>query len=71
MSVPVSPLYSVMSRPKPKRSTKSQEVPHSAHQSEKSKHYHARVIGGQRAVDEMNPTDTPPNSMTVSAYPGL
>lgn len=71
MSVPVSPLYSVQSRPVAKRSTKSQEVPHSAHQSERSKHYHARVIGGQRAVDEMNPTRTPPNSMTVTGFPGL
>jgi len=71
MSVPVSPLYSVQSRPVAKRSTKSQEVPHSAHQSERSKHYHARVIGSGRAVEAMNPTKTPPNSMTISALPGL
>jgi len=71
MSVPVSPLYSVQSRPRPKRSTKSQEVVHSAHQSERSKHYHAHVVGSGRAVEAMNPTKTPPNALTVSAYPGL
>ena len=65
MSVPVSPLFSVMSRPKIK-SQRSQDVPHSAHQSEKSKHYHARVIGGDRAVLDLNPTKAPSNETTVT-----
>jgi hypothetical protein len=69
MSVPVSPLYSVEKRPEPKSSTKSQLVAHSGHQSEQSKHYHARVVGTnqQRVVDSLNPTDTIPNSRS---FPG-
>ena len=69
MSVPVSPLFSVTKRPvatnRPKLtsdaltpSTRSQEVPHSGHQAERSQHYHARVVGGdgQRAVSQLNPS---------------
>ena len=68
MSVPVSPLFSVTKRPvatnKPKLtsdaltpSTKSQEVPHSGHQSEQSQHYHAKIVGTntERAVSKLNP----------------
>lgn len=38
---------------------------HSAHSERKSKHYHTSI------VDKMNPTKTPPNSMTVTELPGL
>jgi hypothetical protein len=86
MSVPVSPLYTVESRPvartNPKgntqtlsnseahRSLKSQAVPHSGHMSEKSKHYHARIVGTntERAVDGLNPTTARPNPRS---FPGL
>jgi hypothetical protein len=52
------------------KSTLSQEVPHSGHQSERSKHYHARVIGtdSERAVDKLNPTDAKSNPRS---FPGL
>jgi hypothetical protein len=86
MSVPVSPLFSVEKRPVAKtnpkgntqtlsnseanKSLKSQEVAHSGHMSEKSKHYHARIVGTntQRAVDELNPTTARPNARS---FPGL
>jgi hypothetical protein len=58
-----------LSNSEAKRSTKSQDVPHSGHQSEQSKHYHARVVGTnqQRVVDSLNPTDTIPHSRS---FPG-
>ena len=85
MSVPVSPLFSVEKRPVPKnnpklnteisnsegkKSLKSQEVPHSGHQSERSQHYHARVVGTntERAVDKLNPTSAKSNPRS---FPGL
>jgi len=85
MSVPVSPLYSVEKRPVartvPKANTqisnsedtkslKSQEVPHSGHMAERSKHYHAKIVGtnSERAVNELNPTSARPNPRS---FPGL
>ena len=70
------PLYQTQARPKPATSAKvgkqePSDTSHSRRSSEVSKHYHAHVIGGQSAVKRMNPTKTPPNSETVSAYPGL
>lgn len=76
MSVPVSPLFSVTDRPVAKTNPKgnsetlSQDVSHSGYQSDKSKHYHARVVGGnaERAVDKLNPTSARDNARS---YPGL
>lgn len=72
----VKPLYQTQARPKPAKSAKvgkaaPKDNSHSRRSSEISKHYHAHVVGGSDAVKRMNPTKTPPNSETVSAYPGL
>jgi hypothetical protein len=51
-------------------STLSQDVAHSGHQSDKSKHYHARIVGGdgKRAVEQLNPTQARANARS---FPGL
>jgi hypothetical protein len=68
MSVTVSPLYSVVSRPQPRKSTKSQSVPHSAFQDQRSQHYHEHVVGTER---ELNPTRQPSIEKIRTGYPGL
>lgn len=52
------------------QSLKSQQVPHSGHMAEQSKHYHARIVGGntERAVDKLNPTKAVANARS---FPGL
>ena len=72
----VKPLYQTQARPQPAKSAKvGKQAPkdnsHSKHSSKVSQHYHATVVGDQSAIKRMNPTKTPPNSETVTAYPGL
>jgi hypothetical protein len=72
----VKPLYQTQKRPVAKKTAqvgkaapKTQQ--HSKRSQRVSDHYHAHVAGGTKAVDRMNPTATPDNDVTVSAYPGL
>ena len=72
----VKPLYQVQPRPVAKKTAQvgkaaAKTQQHSKRSQRVSDHYHAHVAGSSKAVDRMNPTKTPPNSETVSAYPGL
>lgn len=72
----VKSLYQTQARPQPAKSAQvgkaaPKDNSHSRRSSEVSKHYHAHVVGDQSIVKRMNPTKTPPNAETTSAYPGL
>ena len=49
----------------PKTRQVSTDTVHSAYSDRKSKQYHASM------VDNLNPTKTKPNKLTVTSYPGL
>ena len=58
--------------PKTKQTKKDQV--HSAFTDQRSRHYHDTVVAqadNTRPIKRLNPTKTKPNSMTVTAYPGL
>ena len=72
----VKPLYQTQKRPVAKKTAQvgkaaAKTEQHSQRSQRVSDHYHAHVAGGSKAVDRMNPTLTPDNDETVSAYPGL
>ena len=49
----------------PKTRQVATDTVHSAYSDRKSKEYHAST------VDNLNPTKTKPNKLTVTSYPGL
>ncbi len=58
----------------PKTKQVKNETVHSAFTDQRSRHYHDTVLAqadNTRPIKRLNPTKTKPNSMTVTAYPGL
>jgi hypothetical protein len=58
----------------PKTKQVKKDTVHSAFSDARSRHYHDSVVAqadNTRPIKRLNPTKTKPNSLTVSAYPGL
>jgi hypothetical protein len=58
----------------PKTAQAKKDQVHSAFNDARSRHYHDSVLAqadNTKPIKRLNPTKTKPNSMTVSAYPGL
>jgi hypothetical protein len=65
---------SVTQLSKTKSVAKPEQTQHSAFSEQRSRHYHDTVLAqadNTRPIKRLNPTKTRPNSLTVSALPGL